>query len=120
MVDMKPETAAAQPVVGVRSRVKSTKTSKKAARSAVTSASRSAADALTGRTRKRTVTLTDDLIDEVEDLAGPGNFSAAAQQALAHWAARARLRRAIETFEAKEGEISQAEMDEVVARLGGL
>jgi hypothetical protein len=73
-----------------------------------------------GLTRKRSVTLTGVLIAEVEELAGPRGFSAATAEALAHWVARTRLRRAIETYEAQEGEITQAEMDVAVAEAGGL
>jgi hypothetical protein len=71
-------------------------------------------------TQKRSVTLTGSLISEVEALAGPRGFSAATAEALTHWVARTRLRRAIESYEAAEGEITQAEMDAVVARMGGL
>jgi hypothetical protein len=71
-------------------------------------------------TRKRSVTLAGTLIAEVESLAGPRGFSAATAEALAHWVARTRLRRAIEAFEAEEGEITQAEMDAVIADVGGL
>jgi predicted N-acyltransferase len=71
-------------------------------------------------TQKRSVTLTGSLISEVEALAGPRGFSAATAEALAHWVARTRLRRAIESYEAAEGEITQTEMDAVVARMGGL
>jgi hypothetical protein len=73
-----------------------------------------------GLTRKRSVTLTGALIAEVEELAGPRGFSAATAEALAHWVARTRLRRAIEMYEAQAGEITQAEMDAVVAEAGGL
>jgi hypothetical protein len=73
-----------------------------------------------GLTRKRSVTLTGVLIAEVEELAGPRGFSAATAEALAHWVARTRLRRAIETYEAHAGEITQAEMDAAVAEAGGL
>jgi hypothetical protein len=72
------------------------------------------------RTRKRSVTLTGELIDEVEDLAGEGGFSAATAEALAHWVARRKLRRAIEAYEAENGEISEAEMDAAIAKIGGL
>jgi hypothetical protein len=72
------------------------------------------------RTRKRSVTLTGELIDEVEELAGEGGFSAATADALAHWVARKKLRRAIEAYEAENSEISQAEMDDAVAKMGGL
>jgi len=71
-------------------------------------------------TQKRSVTLTGGLIAEVESLAGPRGFSAATAEALAHWVARTRLRRAIEAYEAEEGEITQAEMDAVIAKMGGL
>jgi hypothetical protein len=71
-------------------------------------------------TRKRSVTLAGGLIAEVEALAGPRGFSAATAEALAHWVARTRLRRAIEAYEAQEGEITQAEMDVAVSRAGGL
>ncbi len=73
-----------------------------------------------GLTRKRSVTLAGGLIAEVEALAGPRGFSAATGEALAHWVARTRLRRAIETYEAEAGEISQAEMDSAVSDAGGL
>jgi len=73
-----------------------------------------------GLTQKRSVTLAGGLIAEVESLAGPRGFSAATAEALAHWVARTRLRRAIEAYEAEEGEITQAEMDAVVAKMGGL
>jgi hypothetical protein len=36
------------------------------------------------------------------------------------WAARIRLRKAIEAYEAEAGEITQAEMDAAVAEAGGL
>jgi hypothetical protein len=71
-------------------------------------------------TRKRSVTLAGVLIAEVEELAGPRGFSAATSEALTHWVARTRLRRAIETYEAEAGEITQAEMDAAVAEAGGL
>lgn len=71
-------------------------------------------------TQKRSVTLPGGLIAEVEALAGPRGFSAATADALAHWVARTRLRRAIEEYEATVGEITQEEMDAVVARVGGL
>lgn len=74
----------------------------------------------TGLTQKRSVTLAGGLIAEVEALAGPRGFSAATAEALTHWVARTRLRRAIEAYEAEQGEITQAEMDSVVARMGGL
>lgn len=73
-----------------------------------------------GLTQKRSVTLAGGLIAEVEALAGPRGFSAATAEALAHWVARTRLRRAIESCEAEEGEITQAEMDAVTAKMGGL
>jgi hypothetical protein len=71
-------------------------------------------------TQKRSVTLAGGLIAEVEALAGPRGFSAATSEALQHWVARTRLRRAIEAYEAEEGEITQAEMDAVIAKIGGL
>lgn len=71
-------------------------------------------------TQKRSVTLSGGLIAEVEALAGPRGFSAATAEALAHWVARTRLRRAIEAYEAEAGEITQAEMDAVIAKMGGL
>jgi hypothetical protein len=71
-------------------------------------------------TRKRSVTLAGGLIAEVEELAGPRGFSAAAAEALTHWVARTRLRRAIEAYESEAGDITQAEMDAVVADVGGL
>jgi hypothetical protein len=74
----------------------------------------------TSLTRKRSVTLAGVLIAEVEELAGPRGFSAATSEALTHWVARTRLRRAIETYEAEAGEITQAEMDAAVAEAGGL
>lgn len=73
-----------------------------------------------GLTQKRSVTLAGGLIAEVEALAGPRGFSAATAEALAHWVARTRLRRAIESYEAEEGEITQAEIDAVAAKMGGL
>lgn len=74
----------------------------------------------TERTQKRSVTLAGGLIAEVEALAGPRGFSAATAEALAHWVARTRLRRAIEDYEATEGEITQAEMDAIIGKMGGL
>lgn len=71
-------------------------------------------------TQKRSVTLAGGLIAEVEALAGPRGFSAATAEALTHWVARTRLRRAIADYEAEEGEITQAEMDSVIAKMGGL
>lgn len=71
-------------------------------------------------TQKRSVTLAGGLIAEVEALAGPRGFSAATSEALQHWVARTKLRRAIEAYEAGEGEITQAEMDAVVTKIGGL
>jgi hypothetical protein len=71
-------------------------------------------------TQKRSVTLSGGLIAEVEALAGPRGFSAATAEALAHWVARTRLRRAIEAYEAEAGEITQAEVDAVIAKMGGL
>lgn len=71
-------------------------------------------------TRKRSVTLAGGLIAEVEELAGPRGFSAATAEALTHWVARTRLRRAIEAYEAEAGEITQAEMDAAVSDAGGL
>jgi hypothetical protein len=71
-------------------------------------------------TRKRSVTLAGGLIAEVEALAGPRGFSAATAEALTHWVARTRLRRAIQAYEAQEGEITQAEMDAAVSSAGGL
>jgi hypothetical protein len=71
-------------------------------------------------TRKRSVTLAGTLIAEVESLAGPRGFSAATAEALAHWVARTKLRRAIEAYEAEAGEITQAEMDAAIADAGGL
>lgn len=71
-------------------------------------------------TQKRSVTLAGGLIAEVEALAGPRGFSAATSEALTHWAARTRLCRAIEAYEASAGEITQAEMDAVIAKMGGL
>jgi hypothetical protein len=47
-------------------------------------------------------------------------FAAATSEALTHWAARTRLCRAIEAYEASAGEITQAEMDAVIAKMGGL
>ncbi len=74
----------------------------------------------TALTRKRSVTLAGGLIAEVEELAGPRGFSAATAEALTHWVARTRLRRAIEAYEAEAGEITQAGMDAAVAESGGL
>lgn len=71
-------------------------------------------------TQKRSVTLAGGLIAEVEELAGPRGFSAATADALVHWVARTRLRRAIEAYEAETGEITQAEMDAVINEMGGL
>ena len=72
------------------------------------------------RTKKRSVTLAGGLIAEVEELAGPRGFSAATSEALTHWVARTRLRRAIEAYEAESGEITQDEMDAAVRQAGGL
>ena len=74
----------------------------------------------TDLTQKRSVTLAGGLIAEVEALAGPRGFSAATAEALAHWVARTRLRRAIEAYEEQAGEITQAEMDAVIDKMGGL
>jgi len=71
-------------------------------------------------TRKRSVTLSGGLIAAVEELAGPRGFSAATTEALTHWVARTRLRRAIESYESEAGEITQAEMDAAVSQAGGL
>jgi hypothetical protein len=71
-------------------------------------------------TRKRSVTLAGGLIAEVEELAGPGGFSAATAEALTHWVARTRLRKALAAYEAENGEITQAEIDAAVAEIGGL
>lgn len=71
-------------------------------------------------TQKRSVTLAGGLIAEVEALAGPRGFSAATAEALAHWVARTRLRRAIEAYEAEAGVITQEEMDAAIERIGGL
>lgn len=71
-------------------------------------------------TQKRSVTLAGGLIAEVEELVGPRGFSAATADALVHWVARTRLRRAIEAYEAEAGEITQAEMDAVIDEMGGL
>ena len=71
-------------------------------------------------TQRRSVTLARGLIREVEELAGPGGFSAATSEALASWVARTRLRRAIEAYEASAGQITQQEMDAVIAAAGGL
>lgn len=73
-----------------------------------------------GLTQKRSVTLAGGLISEVEALAGPRGFSAATAEALTHWVARTRLRRAIEAYETDQGEITQAEMEAVIAKMGGL
>jgi hypothetical protein len=72
------------------------------------------------RTKKRSVTLAGVLIAEVEELAGPRGFSAATSEALTHWVARTRLRRAIAAYEAESGEITQAEMDAALRQAGGL
>lgn len=71
-------------------------------------------------TQKRSVTLARGLVREVEELAGPRGFSAATSEALSHWVARTRLRRAIETYEESAGPITQQEMDAVIAEMGGL
>lgn len=71
-------------------------------------------------TRKRSVTLSGTLIAAVEELAGPRGFSAATTEALTHWVARTRLRRAIEAYEAETSEITQAEMDAAIAAASGL
>jgi hypothetical protein len=71
-------------------------------------------------TDKKSVTLRRRLIAEVEELAGRRGFSAATDEALAQWVAHAKLRRAIETYEAQAGAITQGEMDAVVAEVGGL
>jgi hypothetical protein len=73
-----------------------------------------------GLTRKRSVTLAGGLIAAVEELAGPRGFSAATAEALTHWVARTRLRRAIESYEAEAGQITQAEMDTAISEAGGL
>jgi hypothetical protein len=62
---------------------------------------RAAVTANPGLTQKRSVTLAGGLIAEVEALAGPRGVSAATAEALVHWVARTRLRRAIEAHEAE-------------------
>jgi hypothetical protein len=71
-------------------------------------------------TDKKSVTLRRRLIAEVTDMVGPRGFSAATDEALSSWLARARLRRAVADYETENGEITQAEMDEAVAGIGGL
>lgn len=72
------------------------------------------------RTRKRTVTLPASQIAEVEEFSGPGGFSAVTSQALAQWLALEKTKAAIADYEAEAGEITQAEMDALKAKWGGV
>ncbi|RVX38136.1 hypothetical protein EDD27_0429 [Nonomuraea polychroma] len=71
-------------------------------------------------TAPKSVTLRRRLIAEVEELSGPRGFSAATDEALSFWVARKRLRRAIDSYEEDTTEITEAEMEAVVAKVGGL
>lgn len=71
-------------------------------------------------TTPKSVTLRRRLIAEVEALTGPRGFSAATDQALSHWVAREKLRRAIADYEERTGTITDGEMAAITAEVGGL